>query len=171
MAIVKATYTRKSGAAKASIRYIENRPGKDGAKAQRTLFSAEGKIERAEAYTMIDQTAQGSYFFRLVISPDPKIEDNDKQLSLRELAEQAMQSLEDRLQHPVPWVATIHADHTENRHIHAIAIVPKRLQVPDFQRIRNTATQEALAQRQQLDVARQVQEQSQEQNEGLGLSW
>jgi len=31
MAIVKATYTRKGGNAKASVRYIENRPGKDGA--------------------------------------------------------------------------------------------------------------------------------------------
>ncbi len=55
MAIVKATYTRKGGNAKASVRYIENRPGKDGAKCQRTLFTADGKVERTEVYTMIDQ--------------------------------------------------------------------------------------------------------------------
>lgn len=171
MAIVKATYTRKSGAAKASIRYIENRPGKDGAKAQRALFSAEGKIERAEAYIMIDQAAKGSYFFRLVISPDPKSEDSDKQLTLRELAEKAIQGLEARFRQPLQWVATIHADHSENRHIHAIAVVPKRLQVPDFQRMRNAATQEALVQRKQLNLAREMNEQSQEQNEGLELSW
>ena len=113
MAIVKASYTRKGGKAKASVRYIENRPGRDGAKTQRTLFQADGKVERGEAYTMIDQAAKGSYFFRLVISPDPKSEDSDKQLSLRELTEQTMQSLEDRFQHPVQWVAVIHADHAD----------------------------------------------------------
>ena len=32
MAIVKATYTKSSGGAKASIRYIEHRPGKDNEK-------------------------------------------------------------------------------------------------------------------------------------------
>jgi hypothetical protein len=171
MAIVKASYTRKGGSAKASVRYIENRPGKDGAKIQRTLFTAEGKVERREAYTMIDQATKSSYFFRLIISPDPKSEDSDKQLSLRDLTEQTMQSLEDRLQHPVQWVATIHADHAEHRHIHAIAIVPRRLQVQDFQYMRSAATQESLVQRQQLDLLREAREQSQEQNEGLGLSW
>lgn len=171
MAIVKATYTRKSGAAKASIRYIENRPGKDGAKAQRTLFSAEGKLERTEAYTMIDQAATSSYFFRLVISPDPKSEDGDKQLTLRELAEKTIQSLEARFRQPLQWVATIHADHSDHRHIHALAVVPKRLQVPDFQHMRNAATQEALQQRRQLDLLREAQEQAQEQSEGLGFSW
>src|SRR5205823_448669 len=119
MAIVKATYTRTGGSAKASVRYIENRPGKDGAKTQRTLFSAEGRVERMEAYTMIDQAAKGSYFYRLVISPDPKSEDSDKQLALRELTEQTMQRLEDRFQQPVQWVAVIHADHAEHRHVHA----------------------------------------------------
>ena len=171
MAIVKATYTRKGEAAKASVRYIENRPGKEGAKTHRTLFSADGKVERMEAYAMIEQAAKNCYFFRFVISPDPQREDSDKQLLLRELTEQTMQSLEHRLQHTVQWVAAIHTDHTDHRHIHAIAIVPKRLQVPDFQRMRNAATQEALTQRQQLELARERQEQSQEQTEGLGLSW
>ena len=170
MAILKATYTRTGGSAKASVRYIENRPGKDGAKTQRTLFSAEGRVERMEAYAIIDQAAKGSYFFRLVISPDPKSEDNDKQLSLRELTEKTMQSLEARFEQPLQWVATIHADHADHRHVHAIAIVPGRLQVPDFQRMRSAATEEALAQRQQLDLVREAQEQSQE-SDGMGLSW
>ena len=50
MAIVKATYTRQARAAKASIRYIENRPGKDGVKLQRPLFKGDGKVERDEVY-------------------------------------------------------------------------------------------------------------------------
>jgi hypothetical protein len=171
MAIVKANYTRKGSAAKASVRYIENRPGKDGARVVRTLFKADGKVEREEAYTIIDQAANGSYFFRLVISPDPQREDSDKSLSLRELTEMTIKSLEDRFQQPLQWVAVIHADHAEHRHIHTIAIVPERLNVQDFQRMRNAATEEALEQRHQLDLAREQRELSQEQGEGLGLSW
>jgi hypothetical protein len=169
MAIIKATYTRQGSAAKASIRYIENRPGKDGARVVRTLFQADGKVERGDAYTMIDQADKTSFFFRLVISPDPQSEDNDKNLSLRKLTEQTIQSLEDRFQQPLQWVATIHADHAEHRHIHAIAIVPARLQVPDFQRMRRAATEEAREQRRQLDLAREQPELIQEQGESLGL--
>jgi hypothetical protein len=169
MAIINASYTRKGGSAKASVRYIENRPGKDGAKLRRTLFAAEGKVERGDAYTMIDQAAKGSYFFRFVISPDPRSEDNDRQLSLRELTELTMQRLEDRFQQPLPWVAVIHADHTEHRHVHALAIVSERLQVQDFQRMRSAATEAALEQRRQLDLARKQRELSQQQSEGLVL--
>ena len=173
MAIVKASYTRKGGTAKASVRYIENRPGKDGARVVRTLFKADGKVGRADVYEMINQAAKGSYFFRLVISPDPQREDSDKNLSLRELTEKTIQSLEDRFRQPLQWFATIHADHTEHRHIHAIAILPERLQVRDFQRIRSAATKEAQEQLRHLDLLREARERSQEQSEGLGLelSW
>ncbi len=171
MAIVKATYTRKGGNAKASVRYIENRPGRHGAKIRRTLFNADGKVERGEAYAMIDQAANGSYFFRLVISPDPKREDSDKNLALRELTEKTFQSLEDRFQQPLQWVAAIHADHADHRHIHAIAIVPKRLRVQDFKRMRSTATEEALEQLRHLDLSREARDRSQEQSDSLGLSW
>jgi len=170
MAIIKASYTRKRAVAKAATRYIENRPGKDGARVVRTLFKADGKVERGDVYTMIDQADKTSYYFRLVISPDPQREDSDKNLSLRELTEKTIASLEDRLQRPLQWVAAIHADHAEHRHIHAIAIVPQRLNIQDFQRMRSAATEEALEQRHQLDLAREQRELSQ-QSEGLGLSW
>jgi hypothetical protein len=42
MAIVKATYTKSRTAAKAAIRYIEHRPGRDQAKITRTLFGSDG---------------------------------------------------------------------------------------------------------------------------------
>ncbi len=166
MAIVRASYTRNGRMAKASVRYIENRPGRDGAKLRRTLFQADGKVERKEVYTKIDQAARGSYFFRLVISPDPKREDSDKNLALRELTEKTIRSLEDRFQQPLPWVAAVHADHAPHRHVHAIAIVPQRLNVQDFQHLRHAATEAALAQVQQLTLAREQQERMQE-----GWSW
>src|SRR5437764_13189125 len=166
MAIVKASYTRKGGTAKASVRYIENRPGKDGTKCQRTLFTADGRVERVKVYDMIDQADKNSYFFRLVISPDPAREDSDKNLALRDITERTIRSLEDRFQKPPQWAAAIHTDHTENRHIHALVIVPTRLQVQDFQRMRSAATDRAREQRQQLDLRRETREQRQEQSEG-----
>jgi hypothetical protein len=170
MAIVKASYTRSAGGAKASARYIENRPGKDGGKLHRTLYTKDGKAERAEVYTMIDQAEPGSYFFRIVISPDPRGEDHNRDLSLRDITERTIASLEDRLQQPLKWVATIHADHADHRHIHAIAIVPERLNVQDFQHMRSAATQEALEQLQRLELVQQrTQEQHRGQGEGLGL--
>src|SRR6266516_999370 len=171
MAIVKAIYSRKGWSAKASVRYIENRPGRDGARVVRTLFKADGKVERGEVYDMIDQAANGSYFFRLVISPDPKSEDSDRSLRLRELTEKTIKSLEDRFHQPLQWVAAIHADHAEHRHVHAIAIVPERLQVQDFKRMRSAATEEALAQVRELALIREAHERSQEQSDSLGLSW
>jgi len=170
MAIVKATYTHTGSAAKAAIRYIENRPGKDGSRIVRTLYKADGKVERREVYEMIDAAAKGSYFFRLVISPDPQREDGDKDLALRDITERTIQSLEDRFQTPLQWVAAIHADHTDTRHIHAIAIVPGRLNVQDFQRMRSAATAEALEQRRHLDLMREAHQQSQDQSAGLELA-
>jgi hypothetical protein len=171
MAIIKANYTQKGRAAKASVRYIENRPSKSGTRIPRTLFNADGQVSRGDAYAMIDQAAQGNYFFRVVISPDPQREDSDQNLALRELTEKAIQSLEERLQRPLAWVATIHADHTDHRHIHTLVIVPQRLQVPDFNRMRRAATEEALAQRQQLELTKEVREQSKELGDEVGLSW
>jgi hypothetical protein len=171
MAIIKATYTQRGSAAKASVRYIENRPGKNGGKIQRTLFTGDGRVDRGEVYDMIDQAIKGSYFFRLVISPDPEREGRDKSLDLRVLTDSAMRELEARFRRPLQWVATLHADHAEHRHIHAIAIVPERLQVQDFKQLRSAATAAAYAQLRQLDLAREHQALHQQQEEGLGLSW
>ena len=46
MAIVKASYTRRRGAAKANIRYITHRAGKDGEKMTRRLFGYDGDLIR-----------------------------------------------------------------------------------------------------------------------------
>jgi hypothetical protein len=170
MAIVRVSYTRKGAVAKAAVRYIESRPGKDGRRLARTIFKDDGKVERTEVYEIIDQANKGSYFFRLVISPDPHSEDRDRNLSLRDITERTIQSLEARFQRPLQWVAVVHADHAEHRHVHAITIVPKRLQVEDLNRMRSAATQEALEQLQQLALVREQQERIQEQSVGLELS-
>ena len=157
MAIVKATYTKSSGGAKASIRYIEHRKGAEGAKITRTLWGIDGAMERREAYRMIDEAEKGSIFFRFVISPDPQQEDTGKDLYLREITERTMMSLEDRFQKHLQWVGATHDDHAPHRHVHILAIVPGRLQVQDFQLLRHTATETALAQRKERDLMREIQ--------------
>src|SRR5437588_10913049 len=118
MAIFKATYTTKAAGAKATIRYIQNRPGKDNQKQTRTLFGMDGALGRWQAYRMIDEAEKGSVFFRFVISPDPKQEDTQQDLRLREVTEQTMPMLEERLHKQVSWVAVVHADHAPHRHLH-----------------------------------------------------
>src|SRR2546423_12278499 len=162
MAIVKATYTKSRRGAKASIRYIEHRPGKDGEKITRTLFGSDGGMGRWQAYRMIDEADKGSYFYRFAISPDPKGEDTSKDLFLREVTEQTMLRLEEQLQKEVSWVAAEHNDHAPHRHVHVVAVVPGRLQVHDFQALRQTATQAGLAQRQERDLVRQMQKQKEQ---------
>ena len=155
MAIIKATYTTRSAGAKASIRYIEHRPGKDGEKITRTLINSDGLMGRWQAYQMIDESQKGSIYFRFVISPDPKQEDQEKDLLLREITQKTMQTLEERLQKEVQWVAVEHNDHAPHRHMHAVAIVPGRLRVQDFQALRLKATKACLEQRHERDLARE----------------
>jgi hypothetical protein len=83
MAIIKAKYIKSRGGIKASIRYIEHRPGKDGEKVTRELFGSDGVITRNQAYQMIDEAEKGTAFFRIVISPDPAKEDTEKDLHLQ----------------------------------------------------------------------------------------
>ena len=168
MAIFKATYTSNAAGAKATIRYIEHRPGRNNAKITRTLWGIDGKMERQEAYRMIDESQKGSVFFRFVISPDPVKEDTHKDIYLRDITEQTMLTLEDRLQRQIQWVAATHDDHAPHRHVHVLAILPKRLQVHDLKILREAATEAALEQRQQRDAICEAQ---QKQERGKDAQW
>jgi hypothetical protein len=165
MAIFKATYTNKATSAKANIRYIEHRPGKDNAKITRTLWGVDGKMERGEAYRMIDEAGPRSLFFRFIISPDPAREDTERDIFLREITEQTMLGLEDRVRTHIQWVAATHDDHAPHRHVHIMAILPKKLQVHDLQALRQIATEAALFQRNACDLAREHQQQERRERE------
>jgi len=167
MAVFKASsYTRKANGAKASVRYIENRPGKDKAKIHRNLWGIDGLMGRWEAYRMIDEAAKGSYFYRLIINLDPHTEDTHKDLYLREITEQTMHGVEERVQTQVQWVAAVHDDHTPLRHMHIVAVLPRRLDRPDLYALIDLTTQAALEQRAERDKAlalsRQLQERGKE---------
>jgi hypothetical protein len=158
MAIFKANYVKRGkgerGRAKASVRYIQHRRGKDGQTITRTLFGSDGEMDRQDAYRMIDEAPKGSLFYRFVLSPDPKREDRSHDLDMRDIAMQTMQALAERLGESVLWVGAIHADHAPHLHAHLIAVVPKRLYVKDFATLRHRTTEACLEQRRFLDLTR-----------------
>jgi hypothetical protein len=156
MAIFKASFIPKRlnvrEAAKANIRYIQNRRGKDGAKITRALWGIDGKMDREEAYRMIDEAEDGSIFYRFIINFDPDKEDMRKDIHIHDVAEKTILGLEERLGTQLEWVASTHDDHTPLRHVHILAVLPKRLQVQDLQASRQTATEAALEQRRERDL-------------------
>jgi hypothetical protein len=157
MAVVRITsYTRNRGAAKASVRYITHRPGKDGRATSRPLYGIDGEVSKLDAYQMIDEAKKGSVFFRIVISPDGKQEDTGHNLYLWQLTEQTMLTLEERLNIHVPFAAVEHNDHTGNRHVHLLACLRVRIEKGDLKALREAATQAALFQRQERDLARKA---------------
>ena len=167
MAIFKANYVKRGDGekrrAKATIRYMQNRRGKDGEKLQRQLFGTDGPLERAEAYSVIDEATAGSIFFRFIVSPDPASEDLGDDLDMRDVTHRTMLKLNERFNTPVLWMAALHADHAPHRHVHILSVVPGRLNVQDFERFRAEATAACLEQRVELDYALQLQQQEREQ--------
>jgi hypothetical protein len=153
MAIVKASFTQSRAGAKASVRYMSHRPGKDGQRLTRELVGYDGTMKLIQAYQMIDEAGQGSVFYRLVISPDPRTEDAERDLHLREIIEKTMLYLEERFQKAVPFVAAEHDDHSPHRHTHILAVLPGRLSLQDLAALRGVATEAALFQRQERDLA------------------
>jgi len=148
-AVVKARYGRGAGAigaAKDHVRYMVHRPDGWGNVQYRALWG-NLQVNKQAAYTELDQAA--NYVYRFVLSPDPREEDADQVLDLRSWGEAAMAEAE--AEHPgLRWFAVEHQDH-DHRHIHAVALSQKRLDVTDFRSMRAAAddnAREQLRQRQ-----------------------
>jgi hypothetical protein len=156
MAVVKANYVKRGAGerarAKATIRYIADRPGKDKQKTTRELFGADGRLTKQQARRMIDEADKGTLFYRLVISPDPKTEDSLKDLNLSELTIQTIAELETRLKTTIQFAAVVHDDHAPHRHIHVLALLRKKLEKVDINFLRHKATAVAKLQRRILEL-------------------
>jgi hypothetical protein len=177
MAVVKAKFVKRGkgekNRAKASLRYIQHRPGKDGDKITRTLFGRDGAMERIDAYRMIDEAGKADILFKFIISPDPDREDQKQDLNMREITEQIMLKVEEVVNKSVIWTAAVHADHTGIRHVHALARVPGRLYPAHFNLLIHEATKVCLEQRRELDLIQKQRELEREAREeaqwGRGL--
>jgi hypothetical protein len=155
MAVVRANYVKRGAGeratAKANIRYIQQRPGRDKEQLTRALFGAAGFLSRYEAYQFIKDAPKGTYFYRLKLSPDPGREDSKRDLNMQKLTRQMMRRLEKRLGTGLPWAAALHDDHTDIRHVHILAAIPRRLQTYELEFLIREATQLSLSQRRFLD--------------------
>jgi hypothetical protein len=165
MTVVKAKYIKSRARAKANIRYIQHRSGKDGAKITRTLFGSDGVLSRHQAYRMIDEAEKGTVFYRIAISPSMDTEDIHRDLHLRALAEQTMMYLTEQFQQPIAYIATEHTEHAQHRHLHVLALLPRVLSTSELQALRETATHAALFQRQERDAGLAQQEHQREEVE------
>jgi hypothetical protein len=122
-------------------------------------------MTRLEAYQFIDEAPKGTHFYTIIINPDPKTEDTHKDFDMRQITITTMQSIEEIVKTPLSWVAAIHDDHTDKNHVHALAAVPRRLDAPEFNRIREATTHACLEQRKALDRTREHKEHQRERGE------
>jgi hypothetical protein len=157
MAVIKANYVRRNRKAKAraraTVRYIQSRPGKDGEHLTRQLFGQDGELTLEKAFEMIDEAGKGTIFYRLVLSPDPKTEDNLRDIDLRDLTTQVIQKLEEHLKTNILFAAAEHNDHSPNRHVHILALLGQKLSPSALQFLRNAASDVILQQKQIRQLA------------------
>jgi hypothetical protein len=152
-AVVKARYGRGGGAvgaAKAHVRYMAHRPDPWGNVPYRELWNADERIDKHGAYDELDRAgADGSYVYRLVLSPDPREQDAAQDLDLRAWSEAAMD--EAQAAHPgLRWFAVEHQD-PHHRHVHVVALSRQRLNVDDFRAMRMAADDNAREQLRQRE--------------------
>jgi hypothetical protein len=165
MAFFKARYVKKGTEehkrAKATIRYITHRPGKDKENIFRQLFGHDGALEKDDAYAAIDQAPKGTYFYRMIINPDPKKEDTRRDLYLQGVTKQTILRLEERLDlvGKIQFFAAVHNDHSPLRHVHLLVLVPGKLTKDVIAELHQAATDAAIRQRQQLDQVLEAKQQ------------
>jgi hypothetical protein len=158
MAIVKAKYIRGKGRIKAHLRYITHRRGEDGERITRPLFGRDGPLSKLQIYERIDAARPGAFFHKFVINFHPVKEDTRKDLNLWEVTRKTLEHIKTQFGDNVPFVATIHDDHTLLRHVHGFFIVEGRLSKEEFTKIKGlwkVATAEVRRQRKRLDRMRQ----------------
>src|SRR5918995_2295517 len=136
MAIVKTKYIRGKARIKAHLRYITHRRGAEGERMSRPLFGRDGPLSKLQIYEMIDAVRRGAVFHKFVINFHPVKEDTRKDLNLWELTCKTLEQIKTQFGDSVPFVATIHDDHTLLRHVHGFFIVEGRLSKEEFSKIK-----------------------------------
>src|ERR671910_573790 len=133
MAIVKNKYVRGKARIKAHLRYITHRRGMEGERMSRPLFGPDGPLSKLQIYEMIDATGRGAVFHKFVFNFHPVKEDTRKDLNLWEVTKKTLEHIKTQFGDSVPFVATIHDDHTLLRHVHGFFIVQGKLRKVETQ--------------------------------------
>jgi hypothetical protein len=122
----KAGSSRAKGHARASADYYSTRPDGEGSYQERTGFSAEeSNLDHADIEQKLEE-AEGTYFYRAVLSPGQDIPGEN----LEEWARDVMEDFDG------DWVGFVHDDQTEHNHVHIIAFCDEKLSRGDFQEMR-----------------------------------
>jgi len=117
------------------VRYLAHRRDREGHKVTRDLFGFDGNLSKQTAYQMIDDAPKkGRYYYRVVLSPDPRREDTYRDLDLRNLTIATMLKLEERYGKSIQFVAAIHDDHSSHRHVHTLVILRSCFKNPQLGR-------------------------------------
>jgi len=144
MTIVRARYWNTSQAAQHYLRTF----APTAAHPERRLWSTDGASRSLAAATaLVDRAPSPRLFYSFLLSPDPTTEDGPRDLDLQELTDQALRALGRRLGRPLPWVAAEDHEHGRGRHVHALAICPRRLGVLDLAVLSEAAAVAACEQR------------------------
>ena len=123
----------------------------------RPLFGPDGALSKLQIYDMIDAAKRGAVFHKFVINFHPQREDTRQDLNLWEITRKTLEHIKTQYGQSVPFVATIHDDHTALRHVHGFFIVDGRLNREEFKKIKGLwkiASFEARQQRRRLDGMR-----------------
>jgi predicted RNA-binding Zn-ribbon protein involved in translation (DUF1610 family) len=144
-------------AAKAYLGYIGTRPNREKQKMERLLFGHGGTFTPEQVGEMLASAPKNTYFWRLIISPDPNRENPEKDLDLWDLTREAVSWLEHRLgtdgkRREIPFIAAEHSDHSNTPHVQGILLIKRygreMLITPEIlDEFRTAVTAQALAQR------------------------
>jgi len=124
----------------------------------RELFGFDGTLSKQTAYQMVHEAPEKRrYYYRIIISPDPRREDSYRDLDLKRLTISTMLKLEERYGTQIQFIAAIHDDHSPHRHVHTLVILNgRRLTREDFASIRAHARNRSLTKRRVLDRRRRL---------------
>src|SRR3954466_3145628 len=148
--------------AKATLGYIGHRVGKEKEKMDRTLFGHGGALTDEQVERMIDEAPDNTYFFRLILSPDPNRENQERNLDLWKLTKDIVELLEQRLgRENLPFIGAEHNDHTDIPHVHALILIQRMgkemlIDKETINAVRALATERALGQKRDRQNVREL---------------
>ena len=149
-------------AAKEKLGYIAHRVGKEKEKMERTLFGHGGPLTEEQVERMIDEAPDNTYFFGLILSPDPNGENQERNLDLWKLTKDIVELLEQRLNREnIPFIGAEHNDHTDIPHVHALILIQRiekemLIDKVTINAVRELATQRALGQKRDRQNVREL---------------
>lgn len=147
--VIKANYKTSRGSARAksgmsSLRYFSQRPDFEGNQGNREIISPDGRLrigegqdENRKALEERFENDRREYLYRMVMSS------GDKQMTARETEQWARNTLEKNGLND--YLMVVHADdgrHTSNPHVHVLVSTDQKLNVKDFERLRETGDRE-----------------------------